>query len=69
MAKTIQTNNIKKKEKLEKETIGTITSEQLFNSQKPRYNSYVIGSGAFKNKKYPDRNKRKQDVRKEIDSY
>lgn len=43
--------------------IGTITKEQRFEAEKPRYNAYQGGYGAFKSKKaYSRKDKHKQKL-------
>lgn len=44
-------------------SIGVITKEQRFETEKPRYNAHQGGYGAFKNKKaYTRKEKHKQKL-------
>lgn len=58
----------KNKNRNKKVTIKTITTMEQFNLQKPRYNPYATGHGAWGNKGY-NRNKSKQNARQRIMEY
>lgn len=52
-----------KKKKTQK--VGVITSEQLFDMQKPKFNAFVCGHGAHGSKGYDRRKVKRQFVREE----
>lgn len=55
-----------KKKKVTK--IGAISSSQLFQAEKPRYNAFQCGTGAQGDTKY-NRRKAKKNTRREIAMY
>lgn len=54
----------KKKTKID---VTTITSAERFQQEKPRYNAYQCGTGAWQDKRRPNRAERKADVRREVE--
>ena len=54
----------KKKTKI---NVATITSAELFQQEKPRYNAYQCGTGAWQDKRRPNRRQGKADVRREAE--
>lgn len=46
---------------MKKEIIRKITKEEIFSLEKPRYNAYQGGHGAFTNKKYDKKQIRRQN--------
>lgn len=54
----------KKKTKID---VTTITSAERFQQEKPRYNAYQCGTGAWRDKRRPNRAGRKADVRREVE--
>ena len=51
--------------KKKKTHCGVITSQQIFDFQKPQYNSYACGHGVHGDKAY-NRRKQKEQFRKEL---
>lgn len=54
----------KKKTKID---VTTITSAERFRQEKPRYNAYQCGTGAWRDKRRPNRAERKMSVRREVE--
>ena len=54
----------KKKTKID---VTTITSAERFQQEKPRYNAYQCGTGAWRYKRRPNRASRKADARREVE--
>ena len=54
----------KKKTKID---VTTITSAERFQQEKPRYNAYQCGIGAWRDKRRPNRASRKADARREVE--
>ena len=55
-----------KKNKNKREVIGKITSQQLFDMKKPKYDAYSIGTGIHGDKKY---NRNRLDDIPGVDEY
>lgn len=58
--------NMSKKKKT-KIDVTTITSAERFQQEKPRYNAYQCGTGAWRDKRRPNRRQGKMDVRREAE--
>lgn len=54
---------------MEKEKIQIMNSKEATICSRERFNAFQTGHGTWKSSKYPNRSKRKADMRKEIRQY